>query len=69
MTEKHENLSFILPSDMEKVIVGYSGGPDSSVLLDCLVKSLGKENVVAVHVNHMLRGKDSDSDEEFCKKT
>ena len=54
---------------MEKVIVGYSGGPDSSVLLDCLVKSLGKENVVAVHVNHMLRGKDSDSDEEFCKKT
>ena len=54
---------------MEKVIVGYSGGPDSSVLLDCLIKTLGKENVFAVHVNHMLRGKDSDSDEEFCKKT
>ena len=69
MTKKQKNLTLRLPLDIDRVVVGYSGGPDSSVLLDCLVKTLGKDNVKAVHVNHMLRGKDSDSDEEFCKKT
>ena len=69
MTDNHHTLELKLPSDIEKAIVGFSGGPDSSVLLDCLIKTLGKDNVIAVHVNHMLRGKDSDSDEEFCRKT
>ena len=48
----------------ERVLVGLSGGADSVSLLLCL-KELGF-NVSACHINHQLRGKESDRDEEFC---
>ena len=51
------------------VIVGFSGGADSSCLLACLDK-WGRENgvkVVAAHVNHMIRGDEADHDERFCR--
>ncbi len=61
------NIKFSLFSDDDRVLVGFSGGADSLALLDALHARLG-ENVYAFHVNHMLRGKEADEDELFCKK-
>jgi len=49
----------------KKVVVGVSGGADSVVLAHAL-KSLGYEIIIA-HLNHQLRGKESDGDEKFVK--
>ncbi len=63
--------NLILPG--ETVQVGFSGGADSVCLL-LLLSELGKQqgfSVQAVHVNHCLRGEESDRDqrfaEEFCR--
>lgn len=51
----------------DNVLVALSGGPDSVCLLDILYKLKDKLNITlgAVHINHMLRGEDSDKDEEY----
>lgn len=53
----------------DTVVCGLSGGADSVCLL--LVLSELKEqlgiSLEALHVNHSLRGAESDSDEEFCR--
>jgi tRNA(Ile)-lysidine synthase len=54
----------------DKVLVGLSGGPDSVFLLHFLKKYSKKLKISlgAVHVNHLLRGKEANRDERFCEK-
>ncbi len=58
----------------DTIIVGVSGGPDSMYLLErCLdLQKRVPFRIIVAHVNHGLRGKDSDGDERFvalfCKK-
>lgn len=52
----------------DTVICGLSGGADSVCLLLILnqLKEKLKISIEALHVNHCLRGKESDRDEHFC---
>jgi tRNA(Ile)-lysidine synthase len=54
----------------DKILVALSGGPDSVFLLLLLdkFKNKLKIGIGAAHVNHMLRGKDADADEMFCRQ-
>lgn len=49
------------------LLLGFSGGPDSCLLLHLLVEK--GFNVHAVHVNHLLREEASEADEQFCRDT
>jgi tRNA(Ile)-lysidine synthase len=50
------------------VVVLLSGGRDSVCLLDVATRIAGPEHVVALHVNHGLRGEESDGDEAHCRE-
>jgi tRNA(Ile)-lysidine synthase len=56
-------------SEGDTVVVAVSGGADSVALLDIL-SSLPelKLNLVTAHLNHLLRGAESDGDEKFVRK-
>lgn len=49
------------------IVVGFSGGPDSVFLVEMLKKLQHFFNfkIYLVHINHLLRGEDADSDEKF----
>ncbi|GGA52164.1 tRNA(Ile)-lysidine synthase [Kroppenstedtia guangzhouensis] len=51
------------------VLVGVSGGPDSIALLHalCRIASSHRWKVAAVHVNHGLRGENSQADEKYVR--
>ncbi len=53
----------------DKILIGLSGGPDSILLLHILIKYSKRFRIKigAVHINHMIRGNDADSDEHFCR--
>ena len=54
----------------DSITVALSGGADSTALLHALVQ-LGEKyslNVTAAHLNHKLRGDESDRDEQFVRK-
>jgi tRNA(Ile)-lysidine synthase len=52
-----------------KVLLAVSGGADSMGLLHCLAglkaRGLLKNELICAHINHHLRGRDADLDEEF----
>ena len=52
------------------VAVGFSGGRDSVALLDFLdrLKEEWHFSLIAVHVNHGIRGEEADRDERFCRE-
>src|SRR5438128_12320548 len=54
------------------ILVAVSGGADSTALLDALVRLRGRRGtpgaLFAGHLNHLLRGAESEADEAFvCK--
>lgn len=53
----------------DRILIALSGGPDSIFVLHFFNKfrKKFKIEISAVHVNHLLRGKESDRDEIFCK--
>ena len=55
-----------LIAEGEKVILAISGGVDSMVLADLLLKA--KVEFVAAHCNFHLRGEESDGDEKFVRE-
>lgn len=63
--EKHE-----LIKAGDNIVVGFSGGPDSTCLLHALYTlkdCFGINKIAAVHVNHMYRGEDAFTDEKFSE--
>jgi tRNA(Ile)-lysidine synthase len=53
----------------DTLIIGLSGGADSTALLDLLATLPAfPVHLVAAHLNHCLRGVDSDTDEQFCRE-
>jgi len=73
MTMLEKIYDFIVRNDMlfagDAVVCGLSGGADSVALLLSLIELSGKLGISleALHVNHCLRGAESDRDEEFCR--
>ena len=57
-------------SENDTVVCGLSGGADSVALLLALYELKEKLNITveSVHVNHCLRGAESDRDEMFCRE-
>ena len=53
----------------DTLIIGLSGGADSTALLDLLsTLPAFPLRLIAAHLNHCLRGADSDADEQFCRE-
>lgn len=61
LTEVKKQLSHLPP--FKKVVVGVSGGADSVALAYVMLQLC--YDVTIAHLNHSLRGKESDADEEF----
>ena len=66
--EQLRELDCVLPG--QTVCCALSGGADSVCLLRCLLELRQRLGitVTAVHVNHHLRGAESDRDAQFCRR-
>ena len=51
---------------VKSVLLGFSGGADSTALLHCMMKLDIK--LYAVHVNHCIRGDEAMRDQRFCEE-
>ena len=62
----------MLPLITQGVLIGLSGGADSVMLLCFLLEYRKREGldfpIVAVHINHGIRGEEADRDERFCRE-
>jgi tRNA(Ile)-lysidine synthase len=52
---------------VDGIVVAVSGGADSTALARCLAVRAGGGALVLAHLNHQLRGRESDADEEFVR--
>lgn len=58
---------FSLLNGSERILVGFSGGADSTLLLTLLNSIEGLE-IAAAHLNHGIRGDEAKRDEDFCRE-
>jgi tRNA(Ile)-lysidine synthase len=65
LSKVQTTLAKLLQPD-EQMLVGVSGGPDSVALLSILIELGWRPHVC--HLNHQLRGADSDEDAEFVRQ-
>ena len=67
---KDNILKYNLIKNNENVVIGFSGGADSALLVYALKKL--EYNVYALHIHHGIRGEEADRDanfaKNFCKK-
>lgn len=72
LVKKFQNIShqYNLWQKGLKIVLGVSGGPDSTCMLDIFSKLAPKYNLelIIAHVNYGLRAKDSDRDEKFVRE-
>ena len=72
-TTEQKVVKFILNKKLidagDRILVALSGGADSVFLLEFLLKYKRRFNIeiAAFHLNHNLRGKEANIDEQFCK--
>ncbi len=57
-------------SSGDRIVVGFSGGPDSLCLLNILLELKDEYNlfICAAHINHLIRGDEAKRDEDFARK-
>lgn len=55
-------------SPTEPIVLALSGGADSVFLLHVLAQAQPRPRILAVHVDHGLRGEESDGDAAFCAR-
>lgn len=57
---------YSLLQDKKKILVAFSGGADSTLLLTLLAER-SDISLAAAHVHHGIRGEEADRDEAFCR--
>ncbi len=62
-------LKYDMLEDKNTIVIGVSGGADSMTLLKFFIEHSEHYNlkIIVAHVNHCLRGKESDRDESFVR--
>lgn len=50
-----------------RLVVGFSGGADSTALAHWLLGQAGRERILLAHVNHLLRGEEAERDQRFAQ--
>lgn len=65
LTQFNQQNSSLIHSN-KRIVIAFSGGLDSCVLLNLLLNSLDKSRLLLVHVNHQLQ-QSAGSMQQFCK--
>ncbi len=60
------DFSFLPPRGI--LVVGFSGGADSTALAHCLAGRVRPERLLLAHINHGLRGQEAERDEAFARE-